>query len=74
MYLLLTVGEHIGALITITLVMLTAVIGVALLRRQGISTLARGVQRANRGELPVGEIAEGLFLARQDCRELLARR
>ena len=45
MYVLIKVGEQIGALPTIALVVLTAVIGVALLRQQGLSTLTRGVSR-----------------------------
>ncbi len=63
MYLLLTVGGYIGALWTIGLVMLTAVIGVSLLRRQGLSTLLRGQERLAAGQLPADEIAEGLLLA-----------
>ena len=63
MYLLLTIGGYIGALWTIALVMLTAVIGVALLRRQGLATLMRGQQRMAQGQLPADEIAEGLLLA-----------
>ena len=63
MYLLITVGGYIGALPTIGCVMLTAVVGVALLRWQGLATLARGIGRANAGELPAQEIAEGMLLA-----------
>ena len=63
MYLLIEVGGTIGAWPTIFLVMLTAVIGVALLRRQGLTTLTRGVGRLQRGELPAREMVEGLLLA-----------
>jgi len=63
MYLLLQVGGYFGAPITIALVMLTAVIGVALLRRQGLATLTRGQQRLAAGQLPAAEMAEGLLLA-----------
>jgi UPF0716 protein FxsA len=45
------------------LVLLTAVIGAALLRHQGLSTLLRANQRLNSGELPAREVAEGLILA-----------
>jgi UPF0716 protein FxsA len=63
MYLLIEVGGYIGAVPTIGLVMITAVIGVALLRIQGLATLTRGVSRLNRGELPAREMVEGLLLA-----------
>ncbi|XOV84347.1 MAG: FxsA family protein [bacterium] len=63
MYLLITVAGYIDAWPTIALVMLTAVIGVALLKRQGLATLTRGVSRMNRGEVPAQEMAEGILLA-----------
>ncbi len=62
MYILIEVGGYLGALPTIGLVMVTAVIGVALLRVQGLATLTRGVGRLNRGELPAVEMVEGLLL------------
>ncbi len=63
MYLLIEVGGYIGTLPTIGLVMLTAVVGVALLRIQGVETLTRGVGRLQRGEVPATEMAEGILLA-----------
>jgi len=63
MYLLIRVGGYIGALPTIGLVMLTAVIGVTLLRIQGLATLTRGLGRLEGGEVPAREMVEGLLLA-----------
>jgi UPF0716 protein FxsA len=63
MYLLIEVGGYIGSLPTIGLVMITAVIGIALLKRQGLATLTRGVSRLQKGELPAREMVEGLLLA-----------
>ncbi len=63
MWLLIEVGGVIGALPTIALVLLTAVIGAALLKQQGLHTFMRAQQRLNTGELPATEILEGLFLA-----------
>lgn len=63
MYLLIKVGGWIGALPTIGLVALTAVIGVALLRQQGFATLLRGQQRLAEGQLPAQEMMEGFALA-----------
>ncbi|SEA31077.1 FxsA family protein [Microbulbifer marinus] len=63
MWLLITVGREIGALPTIGLVLLTAVVGLALLRRQGLSTVMRAQQKMQAGELPAREMVEGIFLA-----------
>jgi UPF0716 protein FxsA len=63
MYLLIEVAGYIDTWPTIFLVMLTAVIGVALLKRQGLATLTRGMGRLQRGEVPAREMAEGILLA-----------
>lgn len=63
MWVLISVGEEIGALPTIGLVFFTAVVGLALLKRQGISTVMRAQQKMQMGELPAKEMAEGIFLA-----------
>ena len=63
MYLLIEVAGYIDAWPTIALVMLTAVVGVALLKRQGLATLTRGMQRAQQGQMPATEMAEGILLA-----------
>ncbi len=60
---LIQVGSVIGALNTVALVFLTAIIGAWLLRQQGLATLLRANQRLNSGELPAKEVAEGLILA-----------
>lgn len=61
-YLLIQVGKVIGAGWTVLLVVLTAVIGVALLKHQGLSTLNRAQQKLNENELPAHEILEGMGL------------
>lgn len=61
-YLLIKVGSVIGALPTILLVLLTAVIGVALLRQQGLSTLQKVQSQMQHGELPAIGMLEGMFL------------
>jgi UPF0716 protein FxsA len=63
MWVLIEVGSAIGALSTIGLVFLTAAVGLALLRQQGINTLLKVNARMERGELPAGEILEGVMLA-----------
>ena len=61
-YLLIQVGQVIGAGWTILLVVLTAVVGVWLLRIQGLSTLTRAQQRLQENELPARELLEGVAL------------
>jgi UPF0716 protein FxsA len=61
-YLLIQVGQVFGAGWTVLLVVLTAVIGVWLLRIQGLSTLTRAQRRLQENELPAREILEGMAL------------
>ena len=63
MLILFEVSEHIGALSTVGLVVLTAAIGIQILKQQGFSTFSRANRRLDSGELPGQEILEGLFLA-----------
>ncbi len=63
MLLLFEVSDRIGGLPTVGLVVATAVIGVQILKRQGLSTLLRASQRLQSGELPAQEIVEGMMLA-----------
>ncbi len=62
MYLLIRIGSVIGALPTIGLVVVTAMVGVALLRQQGLATLGRAQTALDRGELPANEMLEGIAL------------
>jgi len=59
---LIQVGNVIGALWTIFLVVLTAVLGALLLRVQGFSTIQRLRDSAARGEVPAIPLIEGAFL------------
>ena len=61
-YVLLEVGGVIGALPTVGLVVLTAVIGAGLIRAQGLATLGRVQAELDRGELPAVGIVEGFLL------------
>ena len=63
MYILIQVGTSIGAFNTIALVLLTAVIGLLLLRQQGFKTLINARNKLVRSELPTEEIVTGIFLA-----------
>lgn len=61
-YILIQVGQVIGALWTVFFVVLTAVIGVQLLKQQGMTTLSRAQSKMNQGEMPAQELLEGLAL------------
>lgn len=62
---LIKVADYIDLWPTILLIVLTAVIGVYLLRLQGLSSLARAQTSLNEGRLPVNSITDavGLMLA-----------
>jgi len=55
-------GEHFGLWPTLGLVILTAILGTALLRYQGLRALHRVQESMNRGEMPIGEVFTGLCL------------
>jgi len=63
MVVLIQVGQQIGALWTIALVLLTAFIGINLLRHQGLATLSRATWRIQSGQIPAKEMLEGILLA-----------
>ena len=55
-------GEHFGLWPTLGLIILTAIFGTALLRYQGLKTLHRVQESLNHGEMPIGEVFNGLCL------------
>ncbi len=61
-YLFITVGGWLGALPTIAIVIVTAVVGVSLLRSQGLQTIQRAQAVMSRGQAPAMEMMEGLVL------------
>lgn len=63
MWILIQVGGEIGALPTIGLVVLTAMIGLSLLKRQGLSTLMSARAKMDQGRIPAGELVSGVMLA-----------
>jgi UPF0716 protein FxsA len=62
LYFLIQVGSVIGALPTILLSILTAVIGGYLVRMQGLSVLMRVRAMLDRGETPALELLDGALL------------
>ena len=62
-YLFIKIGSQIGALATISLIFLTAFVGVLYARYEGFNTLKSGMSQIIRNELPVYEIVSGAALA-----------
>ena len=58
----LQTGTLIGFWPTLTIIIVTALVGSALLKKQGLSTLARFQKTVHNGELPLKEMFDGLFL------------
>ncbi len=56
-------GDWFGLAPTLLMIILTAVIGITLLRQQGLSTLYKAQQKMNQGEIPAMEMVEGILLA-----------
>ena len=62
-YLFIEIGGKIGALYTISLVFITAIIGIYYARYEGFNTLKSGMSQLMKNELPVYEIVSGAALA-----------
>ena len=62
MWVLIEIGSQIGGLITILLVLITAIVGVSLIRKQGTQTLLRAQEKMRQGTVPAVEVAEGVML------------
>ena len=62
-YLFIKIGSQIGALNTIILIFLTAIIGVVYARHEGFNTLRSGISGLMRNEIPMYEMISGATLA-----------
>ena len=62
-YLFIKIGSQIGALLTISLIFITAFIGVIYARYEGFNTLKSGMSQLIKNELPIYEIVSGAALA-----------
>ena len=61
-YLFIKIGTSIGAFNTISLILLTAIIGVAYARYEGFNTLRSGMSQLVKNEVPIYEIVSGAVL------------
>ena len=62
-YLFIEIGGKIGAFYTISLIFITAFVGIFYARYEGFNTLKSGVGQIMRNELPIYEIISGAALA-----------
>ena len=61
-YLFIKIGSSIGAFNTISLILLTAIVGVAYARYEGFNTLRSGMTQLVKNEVPIYEIVSGAAL------------
>ena len=62
-YLFIKIGSQIGAINTISLILITAVLGVFYARYEGFNTLKAGMKQLINNEVPIYEIISGAALA-----------
>ena len=61
-YLFIKIGSQIGAFNTISLILITAVLGVIYARYEGFNTLKSGIKQLMNNEVPIYEIISGAAL------------
>jgi UPF0716 protein FxsA len=60
--LLIEIGQRIGTLATLSLIVASGVVGAALARSQGLQVLSNVRTRVNAGELPADSLLDGLLI------------
>ena len=62
-FLFIKIGGQLGALITVTLIFFTAIVGVYFAKLQGIQTLKSGMVNLYQNKMPIYEIMSGASIA-----------
>ena len=62
-YLFIKVGSYIGAFNTVTLIIITAIIGIIYARYEGFNTLKSAMSQLIKNQIPIYEIISGAVLA-----------
>ena len=62
-YLFIKIGSQIGAFNTITLIFVTAILGVAYARYEGFNTFKSGMSQMLKNEMPAYELISGALIA-----------
>ena len=58
----ISIGSNIGILNTVAIILITALVGIFLVRRQGMSLLFNAQKNMSQGIMPTEEIKGGIFL------------
>ena len=62
-YLFIKIGSYIGAFNTVSLILITAIVGIIYARYEGFNTLRSGISQLIKNEIPIYEIISGAALA-----------
>ena len=62
-YVLIKIGSEIGAITTILLIFITAIIGIYYAKYEGLNTLRSGFVQLNKNEIPAFEVISGAAIA-----------
>ena len=62
-YLFIKIGSQIGAFTTISLIFVTAIIGIFYARYEGLNTLKSGISQLYKNQMPLFELMSGAALA-----------
>ena len=62
-FLMIKIGQNIGALGTIALIFLTAIIGMYFAKLEGINTLRSGINNLYKNKIPIYEMISGASIA-----------
>ncbi len=60
--LLIEIGQRIGTLETLALIVVTGVVGASMARSQGLRVIARVQEQLRRGEMPADSLVDGLMI------------
>ena len=66
-FVMIKIGQNIGAFNTVLLIFLTAIIGIFFAKKQGLSTLRSGILNMYKNEIPLFEIVSGASIAFAAC-------
>ncbi len=66
-FVMIKIGQNIGAFNTVLLIFLTAIIGLFFAKAQGLSTLKSGILSMYKNEIPLFEIVSGASIALAAC-------
>ena len=61
-YLFIKIGSYIGAFNTVSLILITAIVGIIYARYEGFNTLHSGMSQLIKNEIPIYEIISGAAL------------